>query len=120
MKASARYLTLAFQSETTMHEHIATIRACLLKALYFGKHIHASLAYPPRMAPEVVIDHGYSAKVDIWSLSCLLIEMLTGTRPWKELNELAARLEIYIGICSANPLWYFPRGGILLGASAHH
>ncbi|KAJ9070050.1 mitogen-activated protein kinase kinase kinase [Entomophthora muscae] len=42
------------------------------------------------MAPEVVIDHGYSAKVDIWSLGCLLIEMLTGTRPWKELNELAA------------------------------
>lgn len=42
------------------------------------------------MAPEVVIDHGYSAKVDIWSLGCLLIEMLTGQRPWKDLNELAA------------------------------
>ncbi|KAI0216105.1 mitogen-activated protein kinase kinase kinase, partial [Massospora cicadina] len=42
------------------------------------------------MAPEVVIDHGYSAKVDIWSLGCLLIEMLTGQRPWKEFTELAA------------------------------
>ncbi|KAI8883868.1 hypothetical protein K501DRAFT_285104, partial [Backusella circina FSU 941] len=42
------------------------------------------------MAPEVVKNEPYSAKVDIWSLGCTLIEMLTGQRPWLSLNQIAA------------------------------
>ncbi|TPX35656.1 hypothetical protein SmJEL517_g01941 [Synchytrium microbalum] len=34
------------------------------------------------MAPEVVEGKGYSAKVDIWSLACTMIEMYTGQLPW--------------------------------------
>jgi serine/threonine protein kinase len=35
------------------------------------------------MAPEVARStKGYSAKVDIWSLGCLILEMLTGKQPW--------------------------------------
>lgn len=34
------------------------------------------------MAPEIAKGKGYSAKVDIWSLGCLLLEMLTGHQPW--------------------------------------
>lgn len=34
------------------------------------------------MAPEVTQKKGYSAKVDIWSLGCLCLEMLTGVNPW--------------------------------------
>ncbi|EGF78793.1 hypothetical protein BATDEDRAFT_3892, partial [Batrachochytrium dendrobatidis JAM81] len=34
------------------------------------------------MAPEVARGKGYSAKVDIWSLGCLVLEMLTGEHPW--------------------------------------
>lgn len=34
------------------------------------------------MAPEVARGKGYSAKVDIWSCGCLVLEMLTGQVPW--------------------------------------
>ncbi|KAJ3004287.1 hypothetical protein HKX48_001326, partial [Thoreauomyces humboldtii] len=40
------------------------------------------------MAPEVIKAKGYSAKVDIWSLGCLVLEMFTGLNPWKQLDEL--------------------------------
>ncbi|OAD66853.1 hypothetical protein PHYBLDRAFT_118924 [Phycomyces blakesleeanus NRRL 1555(-)] len=42
------------------------------------------------MAPEVVNRAPYSAKIDIWSLGCTVIEMLTGSHPWLDLNTLAA------------------------------
>lgn len=50
------------------------------------------------MAPEVIDSivedkkQGYSAKVDIWSLGCVVLEMYAGHRPW--LNE-AVILAIY-------------------------
>ncbi|KAJ3249066.1 hypothetical protein HDU77_007884 [Chytriomyces hyalinus] len=41
------------------------------------------------MAPEVMANKGgYSAKVDIWSLGCVVYEMLQGHAPWKDLNEM--------------------------------
>ncbi|CDH53025.1 mitogen-activated protein kinase kinase kinase [Lichtheimia corymbifera JMRC:FSU:9682] len=42
------------------------------------------------MAPEVVKNQPYSAKVDIWSLGCTVLEMLTGERPWLTFHQLAA------------------------------
>ncbi|KAG4108704.1 Pkinase-domain-containing protein [Neocallimastix lanati (nom. inval.)] len=40
------------------------------------------------MAPEVIRGKGYSAKVDIWSLGCVVLEMFTGVHPWKQYNEI--------------------------------
>ncbi|KIK54093.1 hypothetical protein GYMLUDRAFT_77260 [Collybiopsis luxurians FD-317 M1] len=37
------------------------------------------------MAPEAVnpkATNGYDAKVDIWSIGCVVVEMWTGRRPW--------------------------------------
>ncbi|CAO3678438.1 unnamed protein product [Rhizopus stolonifer] len=41
------------------------------------------------MAPEVLTNN-YSEKVDIWSLGCTVLEMITGTHPWMNLTSLAA------------------------------
>lgn len=44
------------------------------------------------MAPEVVRSKGdgYSAKVDIWSLGCVVLEMFAGRRPWSKEEAVGA------------------------------
>jgi mitogen-activated protein kinase kinase kinase len=43
------------------------------------------------MAPEVVrSESGYSAKVDIWSLGCVVLEMFAGRRPWSKEETVGA------------------------------
>lgn len=49
------------------------------------------------MAPEVISSQGersYSGKVDIWSLGCVVLEMWTGTRPWGDLDQMAAIFKV--------------------------
>ena len=46
------------------------------------------------MAPEVVKQTGHSSKADIWSVGCLVVEMLTGSHPWPELNQLQAMFQV--------------------------
>jgi hypothetical protein len=45
------------------------------------------------MAPEVLTNN-YSAKVDVWSLGCTVLEMITGEHPWMELTSLAALYQV--------------------------
>lgn len=44
------------------------------------------------MAPEVIQSQGqgYSAKVDIWSLGCVVLEMFAGRRPWSKEEPIGA------------------------------
>lgn len=52
------------------------------------------------MAPEVihnVVDNeklGYSAKVDIWSLGCVVLEMFAGRRPWSTDEAIGAMYKL--------------------------
>jgi mitogen-activated protein kinase kinase kinase len=44
------------------------------------------------MAPEVIRSEGagYSAKVDVWSLGCVVLEMFAGKRPWSKEEAIGA------------------------------
>lgn len=44
------------------------------------------------MAPEVIRPEGqgYSAKIDIWSLGCVVLEMFAGRRPWSTEEAIGA------------------------------
>ncbi|KAF7363473.1 STE11-like protein [Mycena sanguinolenta] len=46
------------------------------------------------MAPEVVKQSGHTPKADIWSVGCLVVEMLTGEHPWATLTQMQAIFKI--------------------------
>ncbi|KAJ2708249.1 ATP binding [Coemansia sp. IMI 203386] len=46
------------------------------------------------MAPEVVKDTKYTVKGDVWSLGCLVIEMITGAHPFPDLDQMQALYSI--------------------------
>lgn len=48
------------------------------------------------MAPEVVQQCGHTRKADIWSVGCLVVEMLTGEHPWAQLTQMQAIFKVNI------------------------
>lgn len=46
------------------------------------------------MAPEVVKQTSYTSKADIWSVGCLIIEMLTGQHPFPEFSQMQAIFKV--------------------------
>ncbi|KAF4969677.1 hypothetical protein FSARC_3123 [Fusarium sarcochroum] len=46
------------------------------------------------MAPEVVKQTSYTRKADIWSLGCLVVEMMTGSHPFPDCSQLQAIFKI--------------------------
>jgi serine/threonine protein kinase len=48
------------------------------------------------MAPEVISTQkkGYNFKIDIWSVGCVVLEMWTGQRPWKDEETVTVMLKV--------------------------
>jgi mitogen-activated protein kinase kinase kinase len=46
------------------------------------------------MAPEVVKQTAHTRKADIWSVGCLVVEMLTGEHPWAQLTQMQAIFKV--------------------------
>ncbi|KAH7926308.1 Pkinase-domain-containing protein [Leucogyrophana mollusca] len=46
------------------------------------------------MAPEVVRQTAHTSKADIWSVGCLVVEMLTGEHPFAQLTQMQAIFKI--------------------------
>jgi mitogen-activated protein kinase kinase kinase len=55
------------------------------------------------MAPEVVKQTAYTRKADIWSLGCLIVEMLSGQHPHPNCTQLQAIFKIGRGSEQARP-----------------
>ncbi|KAJ3129905.1 hypothetical protein HK098_007659 [Nowakowskiella sp. JEL0407] len=59
----------------------------------------------PWMAPEVVKPNGYSAKIDVWSLGCVVLEMSAGQLPWNQQFQMNENQIIYqLGKAKAPPI----------------
>ncbi|WWC87226.1 uncharacterized protein L201_002114 [Kwoniella dendrophila CBS 6074] len=46
------------------------------------------------MAPEIVKQTSYTSKADIWSVGCLIVEMLIGSHPYPNLTQMQAIFRI--------------------------
>ncbi|KAI0703621.1 hypothetical protein BC835DRAFT_1262731 [Cytidiella melzeri] len=55
------------------------------------------------MAPEVVKQTAYTRKADIWSVGCLVVEMLTGEHPYPQLSQMQAIFKIGMSAKPAIP-----------------
>jgi serine/threonine protein kinase len=63
----------------------------------FKSNPHSLVGTPYWMAPEIVLEENYHSKADIWSVGCVIVEMLTGQHPYAEFNQFAAIYRISAG-----------------------
>jgi serine/threonine protein kinase len=40
------------------------------------------------MAPEIIMEKPYAYEADIWSLGCIIFELVSGTKPYCDMNAL--------------------------------
>lgn len=67
-----------------------------------------TMGSPYWMAPEIIELNGASAKSDIWSVGCTIVELLTGKPPYYELDQMPALFRIVQDDCPPLPAGISP------------
>lgn len=52
------------------------------------------LGTPWYMAPEVIMEKPYAYEADIWSIGCILYELISGEKPYKDTNPFNAMIRM--------------------------
>ena len=52
------------------------------------------LGTPWYMAPEVILEKPYAFEADIWSIGCILYELISGVKPYNDNNPFTAMLKM--------------------------
>eukprot|EP00158_Paraphelidium_tribonemae_P007178 Partr_v1_DN28139_c3_g1_i2_m55249 putative mitogen-activated protein kinase kinase kinase len=60
------------------------------------------------MAPELIRSQSCSCKADIWSVGCLVLEMLTGEHPWSGYDQVQAMYQIGMGAMTPLDHYFSP------------
>ena len=103
------------QNLTTDNVLVETSGVCKISGFGLSKRIDDSIAAALDiamdgnvfMAPEMINakDQVHGLSVDIWSVGCVVLEMLTGKRPWAGREVMAVLLH------ASAPLLVFPHVG---------
>jgi len=93
---SAKYLTSEFPNKAVRLYNLNALTAIeALDDVYANDHytLAGTIFW---MAPEVIQSQGgYSAKIDIWSLGCVVLEMFAGKRPWSTDEAIGAMFKVF-------------------------
>eukprot|EP00759_Apiculatamorpha_spiralis_P014613 PhF_6_TR21186/c0_g1_i1/m.30551 len=65
-------------------------------------HLGVSKGTPLWMAPEVLRGEPFGIAADIWSFGCSVLEMLTGTVPWKNIGDTVTAMGYVAGLSKSN------------------
>jgi len=52
------------------------------------------LGTPWYMAPEIIMEKPYAYEADIWSVGCIIFELVTGVKPYAEMNAFNAMVKM--------------------------